>query len=46
MSPAMSMMIGITTLFSTYQLNPFELNPLRDVLRPRLTSNASGRRVR
>ena len=33
MSPAMSMMIGITKLFSPYQLNPFELNPLRDVVR-------------
>ncbi len=33
MPPGMSMMIGITKLFSPYQLNPFELNPLRDVVR-------------
>ncbi|WP_398306886.1 patatin-like phospholipase family protein [Zoogloea sp.] len=30
---AVNMMLGITRLFSPYQLNPFELNPLRDVVR-------------
>ena len=30
---SMSMMLGFTRLFSPYQLNPFELNPLRDVVR-------------
>ncbi|MBS0372733.1 MAG: patatin-like phospholipase family protein [Proteobacteria bacterium] len=27
------MMLGLTKMFSPYQLNPFELNPLRDVVR-------------
>ncbi|ENO86140.1 patatin-like phospholipase family protein [Thauera linaloolentis] len=29
----MNMMLGLARLFSPYQLNPFELNPLRDVVR-------------
>ncbi|CAM5317425.1 patatin [Thauera sp. 28] len=29
----MSLMLGFTRMFSPYQLNPFELNPLRDVVR-------------
>ena len=29
----MNMMLGLTRVFSPYQLNPFELNPLRDVVR-------------
>ena len=29
----MSMMLGLTRMFSPYQFNPFELNPLRDVVR-------------
>lgn len=29
----MSMMLGMTRYFSPYQFNPFELNPLRDVVR-------------
>ena len=29
----MNMMLGLARVFSPYQLNPFELNPLRDVVR-------------
>ena len=29
----MNMMLGLTRLFSPYEFNPFELNPLRDVVR-------------
>lgn len=29
----MSMMLGLTQLFSPYEFNPYELNPLRDVVR-------------
>ena len=29
----MSMMLGLTHLFSPYEFNPYELNPLRDVVR-------------
>ncbi|MDD3353911.1 patatin-like phospholipase family protein [Zoogloea sp.] len=29
----MAMLVGLAKLFSPYQLNPFELNPLRDVVR-------------
>ena len=28
----MNMMLGLTRLFSPYQLNPFDLNPLRDIV--------------
>jgi NTE family protein len=31
----MNMMLGLTRLFSPYQLNPFDLNPLRDVVEAR-----------
>ena len=31
----MSMMLSLTRLFSPYQLNPFDLNPLRDVVEAR-----------
>ena len=29
LTPAMKMMMGWTSLFSPYELNPFDLNPLR-----------------
>jgi len=29
----MNLLVGLTRLFSPYELNPFELNPLRDVVR-------------
>ena len=29
----MNMLVGLTRMFSPYQFNPFELNPLRDVVR-------------
>ena len=33
LTPPMQMMLNLTRVFSPYQLNPFELNPLRDVVR-------------
>ncbi len=33
MRAPLNMMLGISRMFSPYQLNPFDLNPLRDVVR-------------
>jgi NTE family protein len=30
--PAMKVLVGLTRFFSPYQLNPFDINPLRDIL--------------
>lgn len=32
LTPAMKMMMGWTSLFSPYELNPFDLNPLRELV--------------